>query len=334
MNSHGLTISPAVILSLALVGADVNLSHAQTHAQPKSDPTNTPEQTETPKWAVSIPNVFVSTDSENFSTYKYSAGVIPLYEHGEKYTGVSYQHNFFRQDGWNSSAEQVNLTTKAINPRTWLGYNVNVGYNVQNGYQLLTTDTNYALSLTDTTRAELLLNRDRVETQNALQNGIYYTFVGASLEQRLWDRLSVIALGGNMYFSDTNTRPTLRAKLVYDLIPEYGITAQIRYKQYRDTNIDLPNNYFNPESYRETMFALGFRKRYNGWVFSGTAGLGRQKINEDPQTTTQLYELAVTSPVASNDFYFKTRMGYGVSAGFLGPNYIYRYILQEMIIPF
>ena len=53
-----------------------------------------------------------------------------------------------------------------------------------------------------------------------------------------------------------------------------------------------------------------------------------------PSTTTQLYELAATSPVASNDYYFKTRAGYGKSAGFLGPNYFYRYLMEEIIFPF
>jgi hypothetical protein len=45
-------------------------------------------------------------------------------------------------------------------------------------------------------------------------------------------------------------------------------------------------------------------------------------------------EFAATSPVASNDYYFKTRAGYGKSAGFLGPNYFYRYLMEEIIFPF
>lgn len=52
------------------------------------------------KQAISIPNAYIASDSEGFSTYKYSAGYMPLYEHGEKYTGVSYQHNYFTQGNW------------------------------------------------------------------------------------------------------------------------------------------------------------------------------------------------------------------------------------------
>ena len=286
------------------------------------------------KMAVSAPNAYIASDSEGFSTYKYNAGFLPLYEHGEKYTGISYQHNYFTQGSWNSTGEQYTLITKAINPRTALGYNLNIGYNTQNGHQLVTTDSNYGFRVTDSTKAEVIVNRDRVETQNSLNNGIYYTLGGVSVEQQVLERLTAILMGANMYFSDTNTRPIVRAKLIYDLVPDYGLTAQLRYRQYRDTNTNVANNYFNPSTYNETMIAFGARKRMAGWMLSGTAGVGRQSVNQDPSTTTQLYEFAATSPVASNDYYFKTRAGYGKSAGFLGPNYFYRYVMEELIIPF
>ena len=295
---------------------------------------NAGEEVEQTKQAISIPNVYFGSDSEGFSTYKYKAGYLPLYEHGEKYTGITYQHNYFTQGGWNSTGEQYTLMTKAINPRTALGYNLNIGYNTQNGHQLVTTDSNYGFRVTDSTKAEVMVNRDRVETQNSLNNGIYYTLGAASIEQQVIERLTAIAMVGNMYFSDTNTRPIVRAKLIYDLVPDYGLTAQLRYRQYRDTNTNVANNYFNPSTYNETMIAFGARKRISGWMLSGTAGVGRQTVNQDPSTTTQLYEFAATSPVASNNYYFKTRAGYGKSAGFLGPNYFYRYIMEELIIPF
>jgi hypothetical protein len=284
--------------------------------------------------ALLFPSVYVASDSENFSTYKYKAGYIPLFEHGEKYTGVTYQHNYFTQGNWNSSAEQYTVLTKSINPRSGLGYNLNASYNIQNGYRLLVTDSSYSFRATDTTTVEALINRDRVETQAALTSGVYYTLGGLSIEQKIIERLSAIVMGANMYFSDGNTRPTVRARLIYDVLPEYGLTAQLRYRQYRDTNTNVPNTYFNPSEYNETMLAFGARKRVSGWQLVGTAGVGRQTINQDPSTTTQLYELSATSPVQANDYYLRLRGGYGKSAGFLGPNYFYRYALAELMLPF
>ena len=308
-----------------LISCSIWLVAFQAHGEQEGDSN---------KQALLVPDSYFGSDSEGFSTYKYKAGYLPLYEHGEKYTGITYQHNYFTQGNWSSTGEQYTLITKAINPRTALGYNLTIGYNTENGHQLVTTDSNYGFRVTDSTKAEVLVNRDRVETQNSLNNGIYYTLAGVSIEQQILERLSAVVMGGNMYFSDTNTRPTVRAKLIYDLVPDYGLTAQLRYRQYRDTNTNVANNYFNPSTYSETMIAFGFRKRIEGWVLNGTAGVGRQTVSQDPSTTTQLYELAATSPVASNDYYFKTRAGYGKSAGFLGPNYFYRYVMEELIFPF
>jgi hypothetical protein len=285
------------------------------------------------KQAISIPDFFGSTDSEGFSIYRYRTGYYPLYEHGDKYTGVEYLRNQFNQGSWSSFANQATLITKAINPRTALGYNLNLGYNVENGYRLLTTDSQYGFRLTDSTKGELVVNRDRVETQNSLNNGIYYTLAGASIEQQLIDRLAFVGMGGDMFFSDTNTRAFMRLKLIYDLIPGYGVTAQLRYRQYHDSNTNVPNNYFNPGGYTETMLAVGIKKRIEGWMLNGTAGLGQQQINQDPHTTTQLLEFGATSPYVGKMF-LRTRLGYSKSAEFRGPNFSYRYIMEELIFSF
>ncbi len=292
------------------------------------------EEPESKKQAILFPSFYFSSDNEGFTTYKYQIGYLPLYEHGDNYTGVMIQQQYFTQDDWKSSGQQYTLMTRAINPRNALGYNLNIGYNVENGHQLITTDSSYGFQVTDTTRAEVMAARNRLETQGSLDSGTYYTLGGASIEQQLFKGLTAIAMGANMYISDSNTRPIFKAKLIYDLLPAYGITAQLRYRQFRSTNINVTRDYFNPEKYNETMIAIGFRKRIEGWVVSGTIGLGRQSVNNETQTGTQLYELAVTSPVASNGFYLKARAGYGNSAGILGENYFYRYVMADFIFPF
>jgi hypothetical protein len=295
-----------------------------------------PAFSETPadsKYAVS-PEYYISSDSEGFLSTKYKASAYGIYKNSDNYTGFQYQHNQFSQNNWKSTAEQYSLVTKSVDTRNGLGYNFNVGYNLQNGSKLLTTDSNYSFMLSNTTQAELLLFRDRVETQNSLMNGIYYTMAGASLEQKIIDRLSLVVFGGNLYFSDTNTRPTLKAKIIYDLVPDYGITGQIRYRQYRDTNTNVTNNYFNPNTYSESMLAIALRKRINGWMINGVAGVGQQSVDKGPHTNTQLYELVLTSPTTANDVHFLTKAGYSQSASFGGPNYSQRYFMGELIFPF
>lgn len=285
------------------------------------------------KTAIGVPVSFLSTDSEGFEAYKVGAQLLPLYQHGDNYTGVSYQFNKYTQNGWGKEGNQVGLTSKVINPKTALGYIANLNINTLGGRTLLTTDSYLGFQATPTTRAEVMLSREWVETQNALNNGIYYTLGAVSVEQRLIDRLSTILMGGNMYFSDTNTRPFFRVNLVYDVLPDYGLNLQLRYRQYRDTNTNVPNNYFNPNQYRETLFAVGFRRVIEGWRLAGTAGLGSQTVNSDGSTGTQLLEFTATSPAVSSVF-FRTRIGYRKAAGFQGPDYTYSYFMEELIIPF
>ncbi len=285
------------------------------------------------KQAVSLPNFFISGDSVGFGMTKVGGAYLPKYEHGDSYLGVNYQFNHYNQNGWVANGNQAGLIAKDINSHTGLGYVATLGVNTIAGSSLLVTDSSYGFKATDSTRIELLLNRDRVETQGALTNNIYYTLIGGSVEQQIIDRLSVVGMVGNMYFSDTNTRPFFRAKIIYDLWPDYGLTAQLRYRQYRDTNTNVANNYFNPDTYNEGMFVLGMKKRYEAWVFSGTAGIGRQTVNSDTTTTTQLLEMSATSPFTNNIF-FRARAGYGKSAGFNGPDYTYTYFLNELIFSF
>ena len=280
-----------------------------------------------------LPSFYGMTDSESFTTTRYKTGYMPLYDHGDRYSGIQYQRNQFSQNGWSSYANQVELITKSINPRTALGYNLNLAYNRENNYGVLLTDSQYSLSLTNYLRAEILLNRDRVETQNSIKNNIYYTMPAASLEFQPFERLTFVAMGGDMFFSDTNTRALMKLKGIFTLMPEYGVTAQVRYREYHDSNINVARNYFNPENYYETMGVLAIRKRIDGWMINGTGGLGRQSINNQPSTTTKLLEFGATSPIAGSLF-FPTRLGYGKSAGFLGPDYSYRYLMEEMIYAF
>ena len=110
--------------------------------------------------AIGVPVSFISSDSEGFNVYKVGAQYLPLYQHGDNYTGVSYQFNKFTQNQWSAEGNQLGLTSKSINPRTALGYIANINANSINGHTLLTTDSYFGFNATSTTRAEFFINRD------------------------------------------------------------------------------------------------------------------------------------------------------------------------------
>lgn len=214
-----------------------------------------------------------------------------------------------------------------------MGHKVNLGVNQLGNHTLVNADMNYAMSLREGTNAELFYNRDWVETRNSLDRGINYDYYGGSLEQRLAERWTAIGLLGQHRFSDNNTRNHIRGKLIYDLLTEQGINLQLRHRQYRNSQQENNGNYFNPNEYEEQMLAVAMRQRVQSWMLSGLIGVGRQKVNEDPRTSTHLYELEANSPITKS-IVFKSKLGYGQSATFNGPDYKYRYLNTSLIFSF
>lgn len=283
-------------------------------------------------WALMAPTLFASHDSDNFDVLKVGAGLLPVYQNGQDYWGVTAVRNFYSAPNWSAVGSQLSAIKRDINPQNGLGHTLNVGVNRVNDRDVLTADLNYSAVLNQTTNYEVFFTRDRVETQNSLTQGIAYNFYGASLENRFAPRWTVVGFVGQQQFTDDNQRTHGRVKLIYDLFPQEGINVQLRHRQYRDSH-DLTGNYFNPKDYQEQMLALGMRKKVNDWQLSGLIGLGRQKISDDPRTTTRLVEFEGVSPIARQIF-LRAKAGYSESAGFNGPNYRYEYVQADLIFGF
>ncbi len=319
---------PAVLAGLAL-----SLAAATAHAQPTpQEPPPSPAPAGT-RLAASFPDVFVSSDSEGFIARKVSAGLYPRYEHGDRHTGLQVQRNAYAQGTWRAQGEAVSLVHRAINPRNALGWQLKAGIDQLDSRQLLILDGSYSLALNESTTAELVLNRERVETEAALRDGTHLTSAGAGLWHQVNERLNAGGLLQAIRFSDGNTRTQLRLRGVYDLLPAQGLNVQVRYRGFRASDTGVPRRYFNPGEFEEAMVAVGMRRRLEGWVVRGTLGLGRQQVDADRSSPTQLAEFSATSPIAGPVFW-RVRAGYNRSAGVQGPDYRYRFLVQELYASF
>ncbi len=310
------------------IGLVVCLAGTAAHAQSADQ-----NATEGLRVAASAPDVFVSSDSEGFITRKVGVGLYPWYAHGDRHTGLQVQRNTYSQSGWRAQGESVAVVHRVVNPRNALGYQVKAGIDQLDARRTLTLDASYSLALSEATTAEFVANRERVETQSALRDGLHLASAGAGLWHQVSDRLNAGGMLQVMRFSDGNTRTQLRLRGVYDLLPEHGITAQLRYRGYRASDTDVPRRYFNPGEFEEVMAAVGVRQRIAGWTVRGTLGLGRQQVNADASTPTQLAELSASSPIAGPVFW-RARAGYSRSSGLQGPDYRYRYLVQELYATF
>jgi hypothetical protein len=283
-------------------------------------------------WGLISPTISTYSDNDQFKAVKAGVGLLPIYKDGQHFTGIQALHHSYEQYEWKKNASQLSLVSESINPKNGLGHKVNLGVNQLGSHTLINADMNYAMSLREGTNAELFYNRDWVETRQSLDNGIKYDYYGGSLEQRLSERWTVIGLLGQHRFSDNNTRNHLRGKLIYDLLPDQGINLQLRHRQYRNSQ-EANGNYFNPNKYEEQMVAVAMRQRVQSWMLSGLIGVGRQKVNEDPRTSTHLYELEANSPITKS-IVFRSKLGYGQSATFNGSDYKFRYLNTSLIFSF
>ena len=276
---------------------------------------------------------FLSDDSEGFQTRKLSAEFLPQYKDADHYVGIRGSAYQYRADDWKRDGQKISFIGRDIESATGNGWTLEAGLFEQGDHTLLTFDGSYRAALAEKTAVELFANRDWVETQLALDAGTNFTFMGAALDQGLGEHVTLVGLAGTQFFSDDNRRDHGRLRLIYQPSLDLGLTLQARYRMYRSSEEDVGREYFNPEDYQESMLALGWRQRFAGWSAGLTAGLGREKINQDPSQSTRLFELNVQSPVRGSQF-LRMNAGYNRSASFYGPNYDYRYIRGEWIMRF
>ena len=277
--------------------------------------------------------LFVANDSEGFQTRRLALDYLPAYTNRDTLTGVRYAASRFSIGDWSRTAQQLSGVYRSIDPATTNGTQVEAGLSRQGGHSLLTIDAGYRTPLAAATGLELFLNRDWVETRRALDDGVSFTFAGAALEQALGAHVTVLGVAGYQDFSDGNQRTHGRAKLIVQPWLDQGFTLQARYRIYRGQADGVARAYFNPERYHEAMLAIGWRKRFEGWMGSLTAGVGRQRVGDDGRTPTRLLEAGLESPARGRQS-LRLRAGLNKSASFGGPDYTYRYAQAEWLIGF
>ncbi|MDO8412383.1 MAG: hypothetical protein Q7S51_01190 [Gallionellaceae bacterium] len=305
----------------------IGLSLCLTHTIAIADPMDTPFS------KAAGAELFVSNDNENFSTQRLALEYLPRYHSADALTGVRYTSHWYQQNNWSLNGQQLTFLQRYIDPATANGWQLNAGLFQQGGHDLLTLDGNYRKALAEHTGLELFVNRDWVETAAALDNGVHFTLAGVALDQGLGTHVTLVGLGARQNFSDGNARNHGRLKLILQPNLDSGLTLQARYRAYDSTSDNVGGVYFNPGHYTETMLALGWRKKIQGWNLNLTTGIGQQKIADDPNSTTHLLEGGLQSP-PNRHYSLRLRAGLVKSASFNSAHYRYHYLQTEWIIPF
>ena len=278
-----------------------------------------------------LPTLHSSADSDNMRITKVGGGLLYRYKNAQHYSGLLWEHQRFSQTGQAAlNGQSLSWVTQHLNPATALGYQLKAGYSSTPKHSLFTFDGSMAYAASDQTRLEWFASRDRVDSMTALQAGTHYTLVGGALDYALHPRLTAVASLAHTQFSDRTDRNQTRLRLIWDALPQHGITLQLLHKnQWGDAN---SQGYFNPNRLQERMAAIGWRHRIHGWLVAARFSAGQQQVNHNRWEPARLSELQLTSPPSLNG-QLKLRFGEQKNWDLSGPNYRYRSIDLQWVMP-
>jgi hypothetical protein len=271
-------------------------------------------------------------DADDFGGLLARGGVLFDYASPFQYSGVAVQNVHYEQDGWRDDV--VGLVGLYRNQKrdTLEGIRAEAGVVSVGGKLRPVGDVTWSLRPRPTTGIELIAAGDVVGTRPALERGISYGLAAASMEQQFGERFTVVGLAGWQPFTDGNARGLLRARIIYST-PVEGFSLQARWRQYESREDDVDGAYFNPGHYRNWDAGLAWRRRVNGWLVSGLAGAGREKIDDQSWQGTTVAELRAEGRVRGESV-LSAGLLYSRAAGFhTNPDYWYAALNVTLTVP-
>ena len=279
-------------------------------------------------------DVSASGDADHFGALHLRTGGLIGYASPFRYAGLALQTTHYTQSGWHSDAPAVLFLWRNQKRDTLAGTIAEAGVVRIEGRTRVIGDATWSLRPNAHTGFELLAASGLVETRRALENATAHTFLGVSAERQLGERFTAIGLAGQQRFTDGNERVHLRARLIWLLVPDQGLSAQVRWRQFRSSKLDVGDAYFDPRRYREWQAGLVMRKRHAGWIWSGTIGAGREAVDGNDERTTALADVRAEGPLGKGA-HLIVNASYNRSAGYgIAERYWYRAIGVTVMVPF
>ena len=283
--------------------------------------------------ALYVPSAYKASFGDGFKAAKYKTGYYTAYKDADNYDGVEYARHHFGLGTWSSSGEQLAYVSKHTSTDGSVK-NLSVGYNTLDASRpLWTLDGTYAQRLSDQTTTELTFNRDRVEVQPALVTHVLANSYNLSVEHKVAEPVRVQFTAGETRYTDGNHRPLAKFKATYDVGAVQGLNLQLRSRYFKNTDTTVTSGYFNPYRFVENLGVVELNRQVSDWALSGSVGYGRQAGGNDPKTRAQVAEFSATSPLTRRVF-VRTKAGYFRSLGYNGPDFVYRYVSEDVIVVF
>lgn len=283
--------------------------------------------------ALYVPSGYKASFGDGFKADKHKTGYYTAYKDADNYDGVEYARHHFGLGTWSGSGEQLAYVTKQTSTDGAVK-SLSVGYNTLDASRpLWTLDGTYAQRLSDETTTELTLNRDRVEVQPALVTHVLANSYNLSVAHKVAEPVRVQFTVGETRYTDGNHRPLAKFKATYDVDQMRGLNLQLRSRYFKNSDTTVTSGYFNPYRFVENLGVVELNRQVSDWALSGSLGYGRQAGGNDPKTRAQVAEFSATSPLTQRVF-VRTKAGYFRSLGYNGPDFVFRYVSEDVIVVF
>ena len=277
--------------------------------------------------------VVLAADNDGFHASRARIGALYRYDNPWSFAGAAVQSAAYSQGEYRKDVESILGVYRDQRRDTLAGIDAEAGLARVSGHLRPIGDATLRLATSLESAVDLIASADLVETPQALDEGIGYTFAAVNVEQQLGSRFTATGLAGHQWFTDGNSRDHLRARLIWLALPDDGVTLQLRYREYWSGKEDVGGAYFNPENYRQALIVSAIRKRYEGWIYGGTLGAGREKSTGVDSRPSYLAEANAEGPLAG-PLRILLRAGYYRSAAFIdNPTYAYRLFTAQVILP-
>ena len=235
--------------------------------------------------------IFASTDSDNTDVLKLLAKGTLRDDGPDKYLGVAVERAWFSPQGEHSRKDEriyIDAADRAGDQWLWKARLGTDGHSWLGSASIRARDWS----------KEFFLEREIVETPQGVDEGIYYTFLGASFDFPASDRDVFTAMAGVQAFTGSNERLHLRASYIRVVAPKLGLSAQLRARTFHST---APGefDYYSPKTFVQVLPVVQMRRfTSSGWMLLGAAGYGAQRATGANWQAARLAEVRVESPRA------------------------------------
>lgn len=272
-------------------------------------------------------SVFASDDADDTSMLETGLTLDYRFEDVERYRGIKLERLDIRPLGGERWRDHRAYYRFADYNDHWL-------WNGQVGTDGDTVVGNANFVRGGRVRQEYFVERDVLETPRGVE-GLHHTFLGASFDLPLGtgDRQQLTTLVGVQDFTGSNIRAHLRASYIATVVPEWGLSAQLRTRAFHNS-VPGEYDYYSPRWFAEALPVLQVRRFHDRWMYSAALGWGWQRSSGTDVREARLVEAAITSPRTGRDWYLRATASYSNTPTGAGQSYGYRQLMLELVRPF